>query len=74
MLRPDETIVCITGDGGAQFSLPELMTASQEALSIIFIIWNNRDYLEIEKSMAEAEVEVIGCNPSPPDFSAIAKA
>lgn len=72
--RPDETVICITGDGGAQFSLPELMTAAQEKLSIIFIIWNNRGYLEIEKSMADAGVEVVGCDPMPPDFSSIAKA
>jgi acetolactate synthase-1/2/3 large subunit len=71
---PDETVICITGDGGAQFSLPELMTASQEELSIIFIVWNSHGYLEIEKTMAEADVEVIGCDPGPPDFSAIAKA
>lgn len=71
---PNETIICLTGDGGAQFSLPELMTAAQDELSIIFIIWNNRGYLEIEKSMADAEIEVVGCDPTPPDFSAIAKA
>ncbi len=71
---PDETVICLTGDGGAQLSLPELMTAVQNELSIIFIIWNNRGYLEIEKSMADAEIEVVGCDPTPPDFSAIAKA
>ncbi|MFT5700463.1 MAG: acetolactate synthase-1/2/3 large subunit [Desulforhopalus sp.] len=71
---PDETVICITGDGGAQFSLPELMTAVQEELSIIFLVWNNGGYLEIEKAMTEAEVEVIGCDPHPPDFSSIAKA
>lgn len=71
---PDKTVICITGDGGAQFSLPELMTAVQEELSIIFMVWNNRGYLEIEKSMADAKVEAVGCDPNPPDFSAIAKA
>jgi acetolactate synthase-1/2/3 large subunit len=70
----DGKVICITGDGGAQFSLPELMTAAQEGLSIIFMIWNSRGYLEIEKSMADAEIEVVGCDPTPPDFSAIAKA
>lgn len=71
---PDETVICITGDGGAQFSLPELMTAVQEGLSIIFLVWNNGGYLEIEKSMTDAEVDVIGCDPHPPDFYSIAKA
>lgn len=71
---PNETIICLTGDGGAQFSLPELMTAAQNELSIIFIVWNNRGYLEIEKSMGDAKIEVVGCDLIPPDFSAIARA
>ncbi|MFW2367735.1 MAG: 5-guanidino-2-oxopentanoate decarboxylase [Desulforhopalus sp.] len=71
---PNDTVICITGDGGAQFSLNELMTAAQEGLSIIFMIWNNRGYLEIEHSMVAAEVEVVGCDPLPPGFSAIAEA
>jgi acetolactate synthase I/II/III large subunit len=50
------------------------MTASEEELSIIFIIWNNNGYLEIEKSMAAAQVEVAGCDLPPPEFAAIAKA
>jgi len=71
---PDETVICLTGDGGAQFSLSELMTASQEKLSIIFIIWNNRGYLEIEKSMVVAEVDAFSCDMAPPDFEALAVA
>jgi len=63
---------CITGDGGAQFSLPELMVAVDENLPIIFIVWNNKGYQEIETSMLSAGVSVIGCDPTPPNFSAVA--
>ncbi len=70
----DRQVVCITGDGGAQFTLPELMTAVDEKLPVIFIVWNNAGYLEIETSMEEANVTAVGCDPTPPDFSFTAKA
>ena len=71
---PDARVICITGDGGAQFSLPEIMTAVDEHLPIVFLIWNNHGYQEIATSMQAVEIEVVGCNPTPPDFSAMAKA
>ncbi|PWW01432.1 acetolactate synthase-1/2/3 large subunit [Hoeflea marina] len=71
---PGARVICITGDGGAQFTLPELMTAVDEKLPILFIIWNNHAYGEIASAMAEAGVTVIGCDPTPPDFGHIAAA
>jgi acetolactate synthase-1/2/3 large subunit len=71
---PDVPVVCLTGDGGAQFSLAELMTAAQEKLPITFVIWNNRGYGEIATAMREAGVEPIGCDPAPPSFEAVARA
>ena len=72
--KPTKRIVCIVGDGGAQFTLPELMTAVQEKLAITFIVWNNLGYLEIETSMASVDIDVVGCDPQPPLFEYIAKA
>lgn len=71
---PAATVVCITGDGGAQFTLPELMTAVDEKLPILFFVWNNKGYQEIETSMKAAGVNVVGCDPTPPDFKMIAAA
>lgn len=65
---PEAPVICIVGDGGAQFSLPEIMTAVDENLSITFVIWNNQGYREIATSMQEVGVEVIGCDPTPPRF------
>ncbi|EDQ05689.1 putative 2-ketoarginine decarboxylase AruI [Sulfitobacter indolifex] len=70
---PDTPVICIAGDGGAQFSLPELMCAVQENLSICFMIWNNHGYQEIATSMQNAGVNVVGCDPTPPDFAAVAQ-
>jgi acetolactate synthase-1/2/3 large subunit len=71
---PDARVVCICGDGGAQFSLPEMMCAVDEHLPITFVIWNNHGYQEIATSMQAVDVTVVGCDPTPPDFEHIAKA
>ncbi|KIC38205.1 hypothetical protein RA27_20850 [Ruegeria sp. ANG-R] len=70
---PSARVICIVGDGGAQFSLPEIMAAVDENLPVTFMIWNNHGYREIAASMQDVGVTVIGCDPSPPDFSATAK-
>jgi acetolactate synthase-1/2/3 large subunit len=72
--RPDLPVVCLTGDGGAQFSLPELMTAVDEAAPVVFVVWNNRGYGEIAAAMRGAGVAVVGCDATPPDFAGIAAA
>lgn len=72
LAQPEATVICLTGDGGAQFSLPELMTARDEGVSVVFVIWNNRGYLEIETSMRAVGVTPVGCDPTPPDFEAVA--
>lgn len=71
---PETPVICIAGDGGAQFSLTELMVARDEALPITFVIWNSRGYREIDMSMRAVGVSVVGCDPTPPDFAAIAAA
>ena len=74
LAQPDTRVICITGDGGAQFTLPELMVAVDEKLPVLFLIWNNAGYGEIDTSMQAAGVTVVGCDPTPPDFEYIAKA
>lgn len=74
LAAPDAPVLCLVGDGGAQFTLSELMVAKDENLSIVFIVWNNQGYQEIATWMRKADVAVIGCDPTPPDFSDIAAA
>ena len=71
---PDRPVVCLIGDGGAQFTLPELMTAFDEKLPIIVVVWNNFAYKEIADAMRTDGVEVVGCDPTPPNFVALAAA
>lgn len=66
--------VCITGDGGLQFGLAELGTAMDENTPVIFVVWNNNGYQEIERYMLDNQIEPEGVKPSAPDFTAVAKA
>lgn len=74
LAEPGRRVVCITGDGGAQFTLPEMMTAVDENLPVIFLIWNNFGFQEVANAMSDVDIEPIGCHPSPPDFKDCARA
>jgi len=67
-------LVAITGDGGLQFCLADLATAKDCELPIIFIVWNNHGYGEIESSMLAVGVTPIGVSPKPPQLDALAQA
>ena len=74
LARPGNPVVCLTGDGGFQFTLSELGTARDANTPVIFVVWNNMGYREIELSMRGASVEPVGVSPVPPDFCAVAAA
>ena len=71
--RPGEAVVCLTGDGGAQFTLSELMVARDESLPIIFLIWNNHGYAEIGHYFESHGIDRIGVDLHTPDFVELAK-
>ncbi|TNJ45929.1 5-guanidino-2-oxopentanoate decarboxylase [Phaeobacter sp. B1627] len=71
---PGAPVIALMGDGGAQFTLPELGVASDENLPILFVVWNNNAFLEIANSMEDAGISATGCHPGAPDFGAIASA
>lgn len=71
---PGVPVVCIAGDGGLQFTLAELGSAMDENTPVIFVVWNNDGYQEIERYMVENGITPIGVKPSPPDFMLMAQA
>jgi len=71
---PDAPVICLAGDGGFQFTMAELGTALDAGAPVIFLVWNNRGYREIEVSMVAAGVEPVGVSPAPPDFQRLAAA
>ncbi|MBS7542793.1 5-guanidino-2-oxopentanoate decarboxylase [Ancylobacter oerskovii] len=71
---PGRPVVCLTGDGGLQFSLAEIGSAADAGATVIFLVWNNDGYQEIETYMVDCGIVPEGVKPSPPDFAAIAGA
>ena len=49
------------------------MTSNDEALVLIFIVWNNNGYKEIKDSMLAEGIEPVGVRPQPPNFKLQAK-
>lgn len=74
LAAPDSPVVCIVGDGGIQFSLAELGSAADAGVPVIFLVWNNNGYGEIEAYMRGAGIEPVGVRPSAPDFPLVAQA
>jgi acetolactate synthase-1/2/3 large subunit len=72
--RPEAQVICLSGDGGFQFTLPEIAAAVEAQAGVIFVIWNNHGYREIEVSMRDVGVEPVGVSPTPPKFDRIAEA
>lgn len=69
---PGTPVVALMGDGGAQFTLPEIGVAVDENLPVLFVIWNNAAFLEIANTMQSAGITATGCHPSPPNFEHVA--
>ncbi|MBS4196013.1 acetolactate synthase large subunit [Lederbergia citri] len=72
LARPNDTIICITGDGGALMNFAEIETAKRLGLSFIIIVLN--DYvLELEKQMMNKKFGTsFGVNFGNPDFVQLA--
>lgn len=67
-------VVCVVGDGGFQFCLGALGAAADESAPVIFVVWNNHGYQEIEDYMLSRDIEPVGVRPLAPDFTKIASA
>jgi acetolactate synthase I/II/III large subunit len=72
--EPTRPVICLTGDGGFQFSLAEMGSAVDAGARVTFLVWNNDGYQEIETAMIEAGVTPEGVKPSAPDFLLAAQA
>lgn len=72
--KPDTPVVAIAGDGGFQFTLNELIVATQEKVAIAVIVWNNHAYKEINDYMLRSDIEPVGVDVIGPDLKALAQA
>lgn len=73
LAAPDRAVFCLIGDGGLQFSLPEMGCAAEIGARVTMILWNNHGYGEIRSAMADAAIDPVGVNILTPDFAALSR-
>ncbi len=65
-------VICLIGDGGLQFTLPELASAVEAKCAVIILLWNNQGYAEIKRYMQQKQITPIAVDIYTPDFMQIA--
>ena len=71
---PERQVVCITGDGGLQMHLAELMTAVEQEVSLLVIVVNNATLGLEEIKMKQEGYAPFGMKLRNPDFVRFAQA
>jgi len=74
LAAPERAVVAVIGDGGFQFTHPELATAADLGISVPVVLWNNRALNEIRDQMIERGIQPVGVQSVTPDFQALAGA
>jgi acetolactate synthase-1/2/3 large subunit len=67
-----QAVVCLIGDGGLLFTLPELAAAVEQCLAIPIVVWNNQGYAEIGDYMDKSGISRCGVDLTSPDFVTLA--
>jgi len=67
-------VICLSGDGGLQFTLGELASAVEAQVSVILLLHDNAGYGEIKSAMVAQNVPPLGVDILTPDLGAIARA
>ena len=70
---PGRPVVALVGDGGLQYSLPELASAVESRVPVVVLVWNNRAYGEIRNYMVDSGIAPIGVELYTPDLVAVAR-
>ncbi len=68
LTHPERQVVCLTGDGGLQMHLAELMTAVEQDVSILLVVVNNATLGLEEIKMKQAGYTPFGTKLRNPDF------
>ena len=71
---PSRPVIALAGDFGLQFTVTELMTAVEEALSLPIVVWNNSALGQIRDDMVAAHIPQLGVIARNPDFVELARA
>ncbi|MGF6395596.1 5-guanidino-2-oxopentanoate decarboxylase [Pseudomonas plecoglossicida] len=74
LAAPQRPVIALIGDGGIQFTLPELASAVEAGAPIIVLLWNNSGYGEIKRYMQNRDIPTLGVDIYTPDFQGLARA
>ena len=74
MALPTTAVAVLVGDGGFMFSMPELLTAREQNLSLPIIIWENGGYKQIQDDMGVKKINRVGVEGLNPAFVKLAEA
>ncbi|MFF4234087.1 thiamine pyrophosphate-dependent enzyme [Streptomyces sp. NPDC001820] len=72
--HPDRQVIALSGDGGLQFSVQELATATQLRLPLPVVVFDNGGYGEIRDEMAARGDVPAAVDFAPVDLPALARA
>lgn len=72
--RPDTVAIAVAGDAGLMFTIQDLMTAVQEKIPVIVMVFNDRGYGVERRHQDHLYGRRSGVDILPPDFVALARA
>ncbi len=72
--RPETVSIALAGDAGVMFTIQDLMTAVQEKIPVIVMVFNDRGYGVERRHQDHLYGRRSGVDILPPDFVAVAKA
>lgn len=73
--NPDKAVVSISGDGGLMFGVNELITAVEEKIGVVAIVFNNGGFGNVRRDQRERfGGRTLGSELMTPDFVMMAKA
>ena len=68
---PGQPVIAIVGDGGFLFTVQELLTAAEQKLPLVIILWNNNSLKQIKDDMQADGMETLAVDNLNPDFAAL---
>lgn len=74
MARPDTVTIAVAGDASVMFTIQDLMTAVQEKIPVVVMVFNDRGYGVERRHQDHLYGRRSGVDIVPPDFVALAKA
>jgi acetolactate synthase-1/2/3 large subunit len=72
--RPDVPSVCLIGDAGIMFTIQDLMTAVQERIPVVIVVFNDRGYGVERRHQDHLYGRRNAVDITPPDFVGVAHA